>query len=240
MVSGSPKQEETDFSLVSGFFTCSNNFYERSLEMKWFLSVLLVSIFLAATANAATINYGWEDGETILGSYSSITATNDTTVAHSGASSLKLVDGGASGTPQAFVGWVTGLNDGDTVTAGFWVYDTTPGSSPSGRIWGHYTSDDTDIDSYAGSASGNSSYGDVAGWSYLEYEWSFAAGTDRTGLVIEARTYSGLGDTIWVDDLMITAPDHATISPSAVPVPAAVWLLGSGLLGLIGIRRKKA
>ena len=32
-----------------------------------------------------------------------------------------------------------------------------------------------------------------------------------------------------------------TITTSAVPVPAAVWLFGSGLLGLIGIaRRKKA
>lgn len=29
-------------------------------------------------------------------------------------------------------------------------------------------------------------------------------------------------------------------SPSAVPVPAAAWLLGSGLLGLIGVARRKA
>ena len=27
---------------------------------------------------------------------------------------------------------------------------------------------------------------------------------------------------------------------SAVPIPAAVWLFGSGLLGLIGVARKKA
>jgi hypothetical protein len=31
---------------------------------------------------------------------------------------------------------------------------------------------------------------------------------------------------------------NGTYSP--VPVPAAVWLLGSGLLGLIGIRRRNA
>ena len=29
-------------------------------------------------------------------------------------------------------------------------------------------------------------------------------------------------------------------SISAVPVPAAVWLFGSGLLGLLGISRRKA
>jgi hypothetical protein len=29
------------------------------------------------------------------------------------------------------------------------------------------------------------------------------------------------------------------LTTSAVPVPAAVWLLGSGLIGLIGIRRNK-
>jgi hypothetical protein len=33
---------------------------------------------------------------------------------------------------------------------------------------------------------------------------------------------------------------YATFQTSAIPVPAAVWLFGSGLLGLIGIARKKA
>ena len=31
----------------------------------------------------------------------------------------------------------------------------------------------------------------------------------------------------------------AAYSPSAVPIPAAVWLFGSGLLGLIGVSRRK-
>jgi hypothetical protein len=34
-------------------------------------------------------------------------------------------------------------------------------------------------------------------------------------------------------------PESLTITPSAVPVPAAVWLFGSGLLGLISIARRK-
>ena len=35
--------------------------------------------------------------------------------------------------------------------------------------------------------------------------------------------------------------DNVTYAPAVVPVPAAVWLFGSGLIGLIGIaRRKKA
>lgn len=32
---------------------------------------------------------------------------------------------------------------------------------------------------------------------------------------------------------------NSQVSPPAVPVPAALWLFGSGLLGLVGIRRKK-
>ncbi len=39
----------------------------------------------------------------------------------------------------------------------------------------------------------------------------------------------------------ITSMTVTSITPAAVPVPAAVWLFGSGLLGLVGIaRRKKA
>ncbi|MEQ1739209.1 MAG: VPLPA-CTERM sorting domain-containing protein [Methyloglobulus sp.] len=30
-----------------------------------------------------------------------------------------------------------------------------------------------------------------------------------------------------------------SINPSAVPIPAAVWLFGSGILGLAGFKRKK-
>jgi hypothetical protein len=46
---------------------------------------------------------------------------------------------------------------------------------------------------------------------------------------------SGVGKT--ANDLDGTTAPY--ISTSAVPVPGAVWLLGSGLLGLMGLRRRK-
>ena len=211
--------------------------------------MMMSLLFLSGAAQAATVTYGWEDGGTVLGTYLDIEATNVDGLfnpVYSGDHSLYLLDQTASGTPQAYVGWITGLQNGDTVTAGFWVYDDTPGASPSGRIWGHYTDDSSDIDSYAGSASGSSTYSDGTGWSYLEYTWTFDDGDsdDRTGLVIEARTYSDSGAYIYVDNLTITAPDTATIitpaTSATVPVPASLWLAGSGIVAMIGVRRRSA
>jgi hypothetical protein len=50
-----------------------------------------------------------------------------------------------------------------------------------------------------------------------------------------ADAFSTLGMTF--DDIS----NLAALGPmTAVPVPAAVWLFGSGLVGLIGVARKKA
>jgi hypothetical protein len=43
-----------------------------------------------------------------------------------------------------------------------------------------------------------------------------------------------------VADIRTFADGHTEIIPvSSVPIPAAVWLLGSGLIGLVGIRRRE-
>jgi len=31
---------------------------------------------------------------------------------------------------------------------------------------------------------------------------------------------------------------HVILSGSRIPIPGAIWLLGSGLIGLVGFRRK--
>jgi hypothetical protein len=57
----------------------------------------------------------------------------------------------------------------------------------------------------------------------------------------QATAYAWVGqfDLLCANSGCISTP-YPTFAPSAVPVPAAVWLFGSGLLGLIGIARRKA
>lgn len=208
-------------------------------------TIALTSLLFAASASAQTVTYGWEDGNTTLGQYGDINPSNisDPAYVHTGNSALQLVDDQDSGTPQAYVAMVTDLTDGDVINASFFRYDDTPGTAPSARIWLHYISDASDIDSYAGSAGGNYDYGDGLGWDETSYELTFDSdGGSRAGVVIEVRTYSNPGDTVWIDDLTISTVETATIvtPAAAVPVPAAAWLFGSALFGLIGLRRKRS
>jgi hypothetical protein len=75
-------------------------------------------------------------------------------------------------------------------------------------------------------------------WTY--YEFIRNLGPDvSNGLTLQFNAATGAagGSTSFleIDNVSVTA------DVSAVPVPAAVWLFGSGLLGLVGVaRRKKA
>ena len=214
---------------------------------------ILMSASFSVNA-AQTANYGWEDGVgTVLGEFDAgqtMQYSNLATgAAYSGNNALLVedLDTATSGTPQGYVAWITGLTDGDTVDASFWAFDTTTGVSPSLRIWAHYTDDINDVDSYAGSAGGNSTYsGAAANWEQLSHSWTFDSdGNSRDGLIIEVRFYDGSSATTGsglVDDLVVsTSSDTASIilpATTAVPVPAAVWLFGSALMGLVGIRRR--
>jgi len=192
--------------------------------MKKLLMIVVGICLSAGMAQAITLTYGWEDGGTVLGFYGTndpesdvmfVTPVGAPDPVHSGAGSLKLEDNMLSGTPQTFVAYVWGLQPNDTVSASFWRYDTTPGSAPSCRIWGHWNDELPDnYFGYSGSASGQNDYGPSTGWDQAMFDFVNVDG--HTGLVIECRTYSSPGDIVFIDDLEVTIPDHASmILPSS-------------------------
>jgi len=217
--------------------------------MKKLFVIALVLIAVPAFAQQ-TLNYSWEDGGTILGSYDNLCCDTNVSGAQTGSQGYGLpdytcpgaVDGTSylhvaeepvSGTPQAFVCWVDGLLEGDVVDAMFYGYDLTPGASPSLRIWGSYTATGGDVNSYHGSAGGNDAYTAGTGWDLVSHSWTFFAdGGAHGGLVIQARLYSPTIPArdqdhvdFWIDDITVTAPPYATIHfPGGTsPVEDATW-----------------
>ena len=201
---------------------------------------LAVCLSLVGSVFAETVNYGWEtgSGDAILGSYGNIgSAEFSTEQAHSGDYSLKITEDPIGGTPQAYLAWVTGLQEGDVVTASVWAqsYNGTD-SIPRGRLWGHYTAGD-DINAYDGSASGPDEYAGATDWDCIQHSWTIAAG--KEALVIEGRIYSSSdpgNNVVYFDDLCVTVPDHASVT--VVPEPNTLGLLFAGL-ALFGFLRRK-
>ena len=165
---------------------------------------------------------------------------------HGGTGSLYAHEDPLGGTPQGFAAWITGLSDGDVIDASFFAWDDTPGTSPSLRIWGHYTDTGGTIDDHSGSAGGSSTYSGTDGlWDELSHQWIFDSnGGERDGLVVEIRIYAsssaGLGHG-YVDDMSIDVSggsDSTVIHTpgGSVPAPGALALLG--LAGLARRRRR--
>ncbi len=175
------------------------------------VAAAVVALFALPVVAQTTASCSWEDGSsTILGFFGNLADPQNVGApepVHTGARSLRVTEAPEGGTPQAFLGFVEGLTDGDVVTASFWGYDTTPAASPSLRIWGSYATSG-DINNYSGSAGGNSDYTDGTGWSQVSHTWTFDSdGGTRDALNIHARLYSstgGGGDTFYIDDIEVT------------------------------------
>jgi hypothetical protein len=74
--------------------------------------------------------------------------------------------------------------------------------------------------------------------------WWFSDDHEYYGLSVYIETGYGTSDYEWyqfqrlVEEDKIRMGSGLDLGTSAVPVPAAVWLLGSGLVGLLGLRRR--
>jgi hypothetical protein len=71
-------------------------------------------------------------------------------------------------------------------------------------------------------------------------------GTSLTNYPVNIGDFLGFTSTVPITSMTINAPDsdmfaqvdHFYVGTAVVPIPGAVWLLGSGLIGLVTVRRR--
>lgn len=62
---------------------------------------------------------------------------------------------------------------------------------------------------------------------------------DEISLSLVNNLYAtGNSGTAWIEKLVSGAGLDVSVATSVIPVPAAAWLLGSGLIGLVGVARR--
>ena len=91
--------------------------------------LIYLSTFFSLIFTQQVTSYSWEDGSgTILGSYGGLSnpANVGTTAGitpYDGSRMLTVSESPISGTPQAFIAWVTNLSAGEDIEACFYGYD---------------------------------------------------------------------------------------------------------------------
>lgn len=168
----------------------------------------------------------------------------------SGSANAALINLTVNGTVDAATNW-GGLNAGDAITAGLTL--DTASYTGIGYETFSFTGDNT-LAITAGSFSFDQSMDSVPNASIafnngVMYDFNFGALFEVNGapeefdsaglnvLASRSETTGKGGKAITTDYLLAAHWDAATLT--AVPVPAAVWLFGSGLLGLAGFARGK-
>ena len=134
-----------------------------------------------------------------------------------------------------------GLNDGDTVTV-TGVFDDNVLSGGSGTVGfgsgsgntltiaaGSYTfTEANDAQYYSSGASLALASGALSNFNYQAI-----SGTNDA-----VDNFDSLFASFW-SDIYLSGTWDTTVQMTPVPIPAALWLFGSGLLGLVGLARRK-
>ncbi len=79
---------------------------------------------------------------------------------------------------------------------------------------------------------------DWAGWSGAPSEWDFNTAGANEELLVDGQ-YEGINAIMYFDSLPAYADNQLDIPFASVPIPGAVWLIGSGFMAMIGIKRNK-
>lgn len=125
-----------------------------------------------------------------------------------------------------------------TANGNYAVYGENPVTAPTSVSTSYSTlfnSNQTTPGQYAGlnldNAVGEANLADLATQGYIDMYLYKVDGTGRSA-VLASEDYLAV--------IRVTAAGDTIVNPNAVPVPAAVLLFGSGLLGLIGFRKRNA
>ena len=92
------------------------------------------------------------------------------------------------------------------------------------------------------SAGGFSDFADGAGhFDFATLSFVAVPPPGTTNVIVSASPFGDWQDATepFAQPVIITEFNPATVNVSAVPVPAAVWLFASGLIGLVGIARRR-
>ena len=162
---------------------------------------------------------------------------------------------GSNGLVYAELGYVSVSTDGDNWVTFPSVYDDVASGNPNidptnvYNLAGNYVAYYTDVENYEGTpfdlddlantAEVLSGLVDLSDINFMRIDDIIGAGEGGTNY--DEATYFGYASDHLIYDggsYGGGADWNAVGVINAVPIPAAVWLLGSGLIGLVGIRRR--
>ncbi|MEZ4386062.1 MAG: hypothetical protein R3D98_00510 [Candidatus Krumholzibacteriia bacterium] len=200
---------------------------------KSLITFALIGLLAVPAMAAQTYTYDWDGDADYLGCFytfmSGQVGVNYNRAGESQGNGLLLTKNTSGGYALGFVATVWDLQEGDEVTVSIWRYDNNS-AMPYFALWSHYNDalceasdargQDMSIDD--GNCYGDQRLGDQNGWEEYTYTWTVAAG--HTGMVIDAQVYGAFGAQLWVDDLSVTVPDHASVR-----LPDAVYASGGGV-----------